>query len=234
MPVSMADYVMKGRLPVMSAYGSKRGEIGIRQAENGVVPGKCDPVYGCPPPTEVVCILTEKVYDECKKIQVNEDTYIFEADPDNTVTDVECKDVDVLDGPHCIVVRPGRVRVTFTYRVSIGITLDDGQKVLMYRDFTDSKAFKIPRAGEEFLFTQCSIPFIECLGCFVKQEEPDYDFVKTTIICCIGKYLLIKLKAQVQLLIPSYGFSPTPQDCEEIIDECPDFHPPWPPSPPQK
>ena len=140
----------------MSTYGSKRGEIGIRQAENGVVPGQCDPVYGCPPPTEVVCILTEKVYDECKNSKVNEDTFIFEADPDNTVTDVECKDVEVLDGPDCVVVRPGKVRVSFTYRVSISITLDDGQKVLMYRDFTDTKTFKIPRAGEEFLFTHCS------------------------------------------------------------------------------
>ena len=214
----------------MSACGSKRGEIGVRQAENRVVPGQCDPVYGCPPPTELVYVLTERVYDECKKIQVNEDTYIFEADPDNTVTDVECKDVEVLDGPHCVVIRPGKVLVSFTYRVSIRITLDDGQKVLIYRDFTDLKTFKMPRAGEEFLFTHCSVPFIECLDCFVKKEEPDYDFVKTTIVCCVGKYLLIKLKAQVQLLIPSYGFCPVPPDCEEKLGKCPDSHRhPFPP-----
>ena len=200
--------IMKGRLPVMSTYGSNKGQTGIRQAEKGVVPGRCDPVYGCPPPTEVVCIITEKVYDECKNIQVNEDTFIFEADPDNTVTDVECTDVEVLDGPHCDVVRPGRVHVSFTYRVSVRITLDDGQKVPIYRDFTDAKTFKMPRAGEEFLGAQCSVPFIECLECFVKNEEPDYDFVKTTIVCCLGKYLLLKLKAQVQLLIPTYGSCP--------------------------
>ena len=218
----------------MNACGSKRGEIRVRQAENVVVPGQCDPVYGCPPPMEVVCILTEKIYDECKNTQVDEDTFIFEADPDNTVTDVECKDVDVLDGPHCVVVSPGKVRVSFTYRVSIRTTLDDGQKVLIYRDFTDSKTYKMPRAGEEFLVVQCSVPFIECIDCFVKKEEPDYDFVKTTIVCCIGKFLLIKLKAQVQLLVPSYGLSPVPPDCEEIIGECPDSHPPGPPFPTNK
>lgn len=199
----------------MIAHGSKRGETGVRKAERGVLPGNCDPVYGCPPPTEIVSILTEKVYDECKNVQVNEDTFIFEADPDNTVKDVECKDIEVLDGPQCVVNGPGRVRVSFTYRISIRITLDDGQKVLLYRDFINSKTFKIPRAGEEFLFAHSSLPFIECLDCFIKQEEPDYDFVKTTIVCRIGKYLIIKLKEQVQILVPAYGFSPVPPESEE-------------------
>ena len=212
----------------MSVDGSKRGENGVRQAENGIVSGHCDPVYGCPPPTEIVCILTEKVYDEYKNTQVDEDTFIFEADPDNTLRGVECQDVEVLEGPHCAVVTPGRVRVSFTYRVTIRMTPEDGQKVLIYRDFTVLKTLKIHRAGEEFLVAQCSVPFIECLDCFVKEEEPDYDFVKTIIVCCIGKYLLIKLTEQVQLLIPSYGISPVPPDCEEII-ECSGSRPPWPP-----
>jgi hypothetical protein len=218
----------------MSTYGSKREETGIRQAESVIAPGRCDPVYGCPPPTEIVCILTEKVYDECKNIQVSEDTFIFEADPDNTVTDVECKNVEILDGPHCSTDRPGQVRVSFTYRVSIRVSLYDGQKVVIYRDFTDSKMFKMARAGEEFLVAQCSVPYIECLDCFVKKEEPDYDFVKTTIVCSIGKYHLIKLKAQVQLLIPSYGSCPPPPDCEGMADKCTEFHPPWPPFPLRK
>lgn len=200
----------------MSVCGSNRGEIRVRQTKSGTVPGCYDPVYGCPPPTEIVCILTEKVYDECKNIQVNEDTFIFEADPDNTVTDVQCGGVEVLDEPQCLAVMPGRVRASFTYRVSIRITLEDGQTVLIYRDFTDSKTYKLPRAGGEFLVVQGSVPYIECLDCFIKEEEPDYDFVKTTIVCCVGKYLLIKLTAQIQLMIPAYGFPPAPPDCEGI------------------
>lgn len=214
----------------MSKHGGKWGK---HKDHTTVVPGQCDPITGCPPPTEIVCIVTEKVYDECKSVQVNEDEFIFEADPDNPVVDANCLGAELLEGPFCEVIRPGRVRATFTYRVSVRIILDDGQTVTMYRDFTVTKSLNIPRAGEQNLTIHCSVPFLECLACFVRQEEPDYDFIKTTIICCVGKFLLIKVKALVQLLVPAYGFCPEPPDCDEVLGECPDFNPPWPPFPPQ-
>lgn len=31
-----------------------------------IVPGPCNPIVGCPPPTEIVCIKTEKVFQECR------------------------------------------------------------------------------------------------------------------------------------------------------------------------
>ncbi len=217
----------------MSACDSKRGEYEIRKTKGGVVPGMCNPLYGCPPPTEVVCILTEKVYDECKKILVSEEKFIFEADPDNPVKDVTCLGAELLDGPHCEVIRPGRISIRFSYRVSIRITLDDNQEFNAYRDFNFSKSFSVPRAGEQNLLLQCSVPIIECLSCFVQKEKPDYDFLETTIICCVGMYLLVKLKAKVQLLIPSYGFCPEPPDCDDVLGECPAFQPVWPPYPPQ-
>jgi hypothetical protein len=222
---------MKGWIAAMSACGNSKGEY--RQPDSGIVLGKCDPVYGCPPPNEVVCIVVNKVYDECKNIQVNEDEFIFEADPDNTVTDVLCMGAELLEGPDCEVVRLGKVRVTFTYRVNLRIILQDEQEIDLYRDFTISKNLNIARAGEDGLFLQCSIPFLECLSCFIRSEEPDYDFIKTTIICCVGKYLLIKLLATVQLAVPAYGFCPEPPDCDEVLGECPDFNPPWPPYPTQ-
>lgn len=216
----------------MKTSGAKKSELNARQVAD-VHPGVCDPVYGCTPPVEVVCIVTEKVYDECKNIQVNEDEFIYEAHPECPVQDVVCLSAELLAEPCCEVPTPGRIRVTFTYRVKIRLFFDDYPPVDLEKDVTVIKLFNVPRAGEEGLHVQCYVPFIECLDAFVRAEELVYDHLKTTIIACVGKYILIKLKARVQLLIPAYGFCPEPPDCDEVVGLCPDFRPEWPPFPPQ-
>lgn len=215
----------------MSGCGKERKIVSHHAAD--VLPGKCDPVYGCPPPTEVVCIVTEKVYDECKSTQVNEDQFIYFADVANPVVDTQCQKVELLDGPFCEVIRPGRVRVTFTYRVKTRIFFEDTTSTTLSQDVNVIKTFNLARAGEEGLHVQCYVPFIECLDCFISSEEQVNDQIQTTITCCVGKYILLKLKATVQLLIPAYGFCPEPPDCDEVLGECPDFQPEWPPFPPQ-
>lgn len=199
-----------------------------------IQPGQCDPVYGCPPPTEIVCIVTEKVYNECKKTQVNEDEFIVMAKVDNPVVRAECKKVKLLGDPVCDDSRPGIIRVTYTYRLKIKVFFENDTYTRLSRDVTVTKNFNLARAGEEGLHAQCFIPFIECLKCLVKsEEEEEYGKIKTTIVCSVAKLLVTKLKATVQLLIPAYGFSPEPPDCDEVPDESPNFHPSWPPFPPQ-
>lgn len=222
----------------MGGCGSKRSGFTALQVADNVRPGQCDPVQGCPPPTEVVCIVAEKVYDECKWSQVSEVEFVYKASKRNPVVDAECKKVKLLQGPECEVVRPGRVRVTFIYRIKTKIFFEDETSTVLSQDVTVIKNFYVPRAGEEGLHVQCYLPFIECLECFIRdeeelQEEKDKGDIKTTIVCCVGKFLLIKLKATVQLMIPAYGFCPEPPDCSEVLGECPDFHPEWPPYPPQ-
>ena len=214
----------------MSGCNKKGKRLDIQQVAD-VQPGQCDPVYGCPPPTELVCIVTEKVYDECKNTQVNEDEFVYYASIDNPITDVQCRKIKVLDGPCCEVVRPGRVRVTFTYRIKTKVFFEDDTSTTLSQDVNVIKNFNIPRAGEDGLHVQCYIPFIECLECFIQSEEEIENQIKTTIICCAGIFLLLKLKATVQLLIPAYGFCPEPPDCDEVLGECPDFQPEWPPYP---
>jgi hypothetical protein len=217
----------------MKTSGVRKSELTARQVAE-VQPGVCDPVYGCPPPVEVVCIVTEKVYDECKNIQVNEDEFIYLALPEYPVQDVVCLSAELLAEPVCEVPSPGRVRVTFTYRVKVRLFFDGViPPVDLQKDVTVIKLFNIPRAGEEGLHVQCYVPFIECLDAFVRAEELVLEQLKTTIIACVGKYILIKLKARVQLLIPAYGFCPEPPDCDEVFGICPDFRPEWPPFPPQ-
>lgn len=215
----------------MKKGGVKMSGLSFRQVAD-VQPGQCDPVYGCPPPTEVVCILVDKVYDECKNIQVDEVEFIFEADPDNPVTDVICYNVEILDGPICDVLN-GRVRVTTTFRTTVRLILQDNSIQDLTEDTTIIKTFNMPRAGENGLFVICEIPFIECLQAFVKSEELEYEVLRTTIIACVGVYKLLKLLANVQLMIPAYGFCPEPVDCDQVLGECPDFSPEWPPYPPQ-
>jgi hypothetical protein len=199
-----------------------------------IQPGQCDSIHGCPPPTEIVCIVTEKVYNQCKNIQANDDEFIVMAKADNRVVRAECKKVKLLGDPVCEDRQPNEVRITFTYRVKIKVFFENDTSTTLSRDVTVIKNFNVPRAGEEGLNVQCIIPFIECLKCFVKsEEEAEYDKIKTTIVCCLAKLLVITLKATVQLLIPAYGFCPEPPDCEEVLSECLDFQPPWPPFPPQ-
>jgi hypothetical protein len=193
--------------------------------------GPCDPIYGCPPPTEVVCLLVDKVYDECKNVQVDEVEFCYEACPENPIVDVLCYKVEIIDGPSCEIVSQGRVRVTVSYKVKIKLIFEDGSTQILCEEKTVIKTFNVPRAGEPGLFLHCEIPFLECLQAFVESEELEYGALRTTIIACIGKYTLLKLLATVQIAVPSYGFCPEPPDCDEILSECPDFNPQWPPYP---
>jgi hypothetical protein len=199
-----------------------------------IQPGPRGSVNGCPPPTEIVCIVTEKVYDECKSTQVNEEEFIVMAKAGNPVVRTECKKIKLLNGPVCDNSIPGSVCVTFTYQVKIKVFFRNDTSATFSRDVTVVKNFNVFRAGGKGLEVQCFIPFIECLRCDVKREkETEHGTIETTIVCSVANLLVIKLTATVQLLIPAYGFSPEPPNCDEISGEDSDFDPPWPPLPPQ-
>ncbi len=204
-------------------YESRGGSTEIR-------PGPCDPVYGCPPPTQIECIQVEKIYNECKNIQVNEDEIFIEDD--QAVTDAICYDV-VLDDVECTPINNGRVKVTIEYTVKVRLVMENGEIRDESHPIEVEKTFFLNRAGEKGLDVKCEV-FLECLECFVEEViEPYNDMVRSKIICCIGKLTLVKVFAKVQLLIPAYGFCPQPPECDKVEDICPDFQPEWPPYPEQ-
>lgn len=202
-------------------------------------PGPCpvDPCTGephCPPPWELVCIKVDKVYESCKDLQVNEDVVDLACIVEGVIQEVSCLEPElVIDEDHPFVCEkiPGtkRVRVSFYYRYRFKWIDDAGQHIfvsdpiLVCKFAIMSKLAKDPR-----IFTQCEV-FIKCLECFISNL--------TEVTCCIGKMILFKLVAHVQLLIPAYGFCPEPPDCPEVEKECPEFVIPpedWPPHyPPQ-
>ncbi len=194
-----------------------------------VGPGPCDPVYGCPPPTEIVCIKTKKVYEECKLTEVNQPVTDLSGLATGTITDVECVSAEVVDappyfpGPTCTILAGRRVRVVFFWRYTFRWTDDTGTHTFTSDPIMEEFTVRLARAGEAGLEPECDV-FLECLECFLIDS--------TTVRCCIGKLILFKLFAEVQLLIPAYGFCPEPEECE-VAGECPDFVPTWPPFPPQ-
>ena len=194
--------------------------------------GPCDPVYGCPAPTEVVNLLVERIYGECKNVHVDEIEFLFDADPDNPVVDVLAGDAEIIGESVCEVVAKDLVRVSFTYRTSVTAVLEDGIQQTLVQTKSIITNLTMEHAGEPGLTLSYDFLILECLKAYVESEELDYEVLRTTMRSCVGRYIVLRLIAKVQLAIPSYGFSPEPRDCCEVIDGCDDFHPDWPPYPP--
>ncbi|ACB84288.1 hypothetical protein [Natranaerobius thermophilus] len=187
-----------------------------------VYPGPIKDPGKFPPPEAIDCIKVDKVYEECKQVDVNEIRVDIPDDIEDTnlinnIGEVECIDVELLK-KECEIVADTKVRLWIKYEITY--SLND-------EVFTEIQTFEkivvLGRAGEEGLEPQCEV-FLECLDAFIVDDE---------IVLCIGKLLIFKLIAHVQLLVPVYGFCPQPEICQ-VAAECPDYDPEWPPYPPQE
>ncbi len=200
-----------------------------------IYPGPCPydkakKEYKCPPPKEIVCITVEKVYEECKKVQVNEEVVDLSGVAVGDIQQAFCKEAElVIDDLHpfrCEKV-PGtnRARVSFYFRFRFDYLDQEGLKCFTSEPvFHQKVVIMSDRILDKRIFVQCQV-FLECIDCFPSDAQQ--------VTCCIGKLILFKLVALVQLLVPSYGFCPEPDPCEQVEAECPEFFPQWPPFPPQ-
>ncbi len=217
------------------SYGRPR----VRQQGNtnvtGIVPGPCEfnvetQQFECPAPTEIVCIKTEKVYESCKRVQTNEEVTDLSGIAVGEIEDVWCVDVElVVDDNHPFICEKvngtRRARASFYYRFRFAYIDQEGQKFFTSNPiFHEVTVIMSERILEKGLFVQCEV-FLDCFECFVSGPAQ--------VTCCIGKLIVFKLVALVQLLVPSYGFCPEPEDCVQVEAECPDYEPIWPPFPPQ-
>ncbi|MEW5785436.1 MAG: hypothetical protein AB1767_10255 [Bacillota bacterium] len=219
-------------------YGSKSyGKPRYRHEHvNSIQPGPC-PVNletglpECPPPVELVCIKTEKVYESCRKVQTNEVVTDLSGIAVGEIVDVWCVDVDlVINEQHPFIcekiANTRRARVSYYFRFRFTYIDQEGQKFFTSNPvFHEVTVVLSDRILEKGLFVQCEV-FLDCFECFVSGFQQ--------VTCCIGKLQLFKLVALVQLLIPAYGFCPEPDECVQVEAECPEFVPDWPPFPPQE
>lgn len=206
-----------------------------QQVVNGIQPGPCPfnvetRQYECPQPTELVCIKTEKVYESCRVVDINEEVADLSGIAVGPIEFVECIDVElVVDDAHPFVCakipNTNRAKLKFWFRYRFTYFDQSGQKFFTSEPiFHEKTVILSDRIFEKQLFVQCEV-FLECFECFVSGFQQ--------VTCCISKLLVFKLVALVQLLIPAYGFCPEPELCTDVLAECPDFDPGWPPFPPQ-
>jgi len=192
-------------------------------------PGPCprDHVTGepiCPPPTEMVCIKTQKVYESCVASLTNEEVADLRVCNVNVVGEIReavCKDPILLDEPDFPIVcekLPGtnraRVRFFYIYRFAF---LDDENWKQFQSDpvFVEKTVIFSDRIMDPRIFVQCEI-FLECTEVIITDPQ--------VVTVCIGKGLVFKLFADVQLLIPAYGFCPEPPECvQPPLVPCPEF-----------
>ncbi|MFZ7103660.1 MAG: hypothetical protein ACOWWO_13545 [Peptococcaceae bacterium] len=209
----------------------------LRQ-EQQVQPGPCplDPETGipvCPPPTEIDIIKVNKVFNECMHTQVVEGVITGWTTANTTdATEASCDSVSVSNVTCTVLNGNDIVRVTFELQVCATVPLDTGGVQRLCATETVTRTLAIERASEEGLNVQCHI-FPECLFCYISERDSATGGVEA-VTCCVGVLILLKVDAEVQLLIPTYGYPGPPPECEEFLGECPtDFNPDWPPYPPQ-
>lgn len=182
----------------------------------------------CPPPRELLNIRVERVYNECKSTEVK--TLTVCVDPPVKADDVECVSAWAED------IRCQKedsvVTVTYDLYVKFRLLQDNCVVTTITEKFPNqSKSFGLARAGEKGLNCEVSV-YPEPLLCQITNcSSSGY---ASEVTCCVGVLYWARLIAPVQILIPSFGFSPEPPECEAVGGLCPDFKPKWPPYPPAK
>lgn len=185
---------------------------GVRPLQNEVLPGPCDPVYGCPDPTEIVCIETLKVYDFCFQTDRRENVcFVLPAEcaaaaADDTVAcevlGVECREISRQPDPN----NPGFSDVTLLVTVTLRFTIfDNGTQVCTFEDsFSYLKTVLL--CAPEGTEIDCHSAGSRC-GPFV--------IVNGQVCGEVDVCLLVQSRAVVKLLVPAYGFC-VPSPCVTI------------------
>lgn len=196
----------------MDGCGGKGSEFKFVN-DSGIKPGPCDPYEGCPPPTEIECIMVDKVYEECKVTQVNTVDTDITKQAVGDIIDIQCVRAEVVGPIECEKLPCSRVRAAFYYKFTFRWTDDAGVHTKTSEPIFVEKIVRMNRANEPNLNVHCEI-FVDCIECFLIDH--------TVVRCCIGNLIVFKLFAKVQLMVPAYGFCPEPPDCTKVVpDKCP-------------
>ena len=183
-----------------------------------ITPGPCPP-EGCPPPTEIDCIVVDKVYDSCT--QTITTTQITPA-VGTTCTVTGCS-ID-LTTSSCTVaaitpsVTPDFNDITFLITVDYAVTCATGPSPVVGPAFVTQVVTLYNPTGTA---PSCTI----LSGACTCINLPDGSISCTLTVC-----VLFETTATVQLMIPTYGFC-APPVCPTVGPVLP--CPPVPLFPPQ-
>jgi len=187
----------------------------------------------CPPPTELVCIKTQKVYESCIKELTNEIPVDLTKIAVGDIEDAQCKEPELVINENFPFVcqklpNTNRARVKFYYRFRFTFLDQENWKQFTSQPiFVEQIVVFSDRILDPRIMVQCEV-FLKCTEVIV--TEP----VEQEVLVCIQKSLVFKLFADVQLLVPAYGFCPEPPECvQPPLIACPVEPLEWPPYPPQ-
>ncbi|MDA8193683.1 MAG: hypothetical protein M0Z53_06770 [Thermaerobacter sp.] len=190
-----------------------------------VTPGPC-PSTGCPPPTEIDCIVVDKVYDSCvQTVTLNNECAALAATCiPSTGAAVSC----TITSSSCTI---GAITPTSTPNYSVVTAV-----VSVTLSYTVAPATgTVCTASETFTTTTTAtlyLPTGTTASCSVVSSACTCVLIPTTTgfnVCCnLSLCVLLESTATVQLLIPTYGFC-VPPTCTPSTVTCP----PSPLYPPQ-
>jgi hypothetical protein len=180
-------------------------------------PGPC-PSTGCPPPTEIDCIIVDKVYASCLQTVTGSGTFHLP----NCTGPLSCS-VD-LTTSSCTVgaITPTGSddisNVTFVVSLELDI-LCSGQTQPEVRTIVITPT--VPLYNPAGTTPSCSILSASCTCVIIPTDgisdasgtSGEWDRPKTVVSCSLTACLLTQTTATVQLLVPTYGFC-VPQPCQ--------------------
>ena len=216
----------------------------------------CPPPPPPPPPpiVEIDCIITKKVYDACRQQECEffefawelpegwdeEDVAFSFAEIVPSSVEYEVLDRELINGGPL-----ARIEIEICARVNLFVVNQQGIQVQVIGNNNNSIENIVCFTKDVILY----MPDLEKMeaiaeAIFQIAGEPILEFPDVTedgeaiAFIPIGAFIIVKSIAEVQLLVPTYGFCPTPPLCEDFpdVDPCdefaqlpfPEFYPPQP------
>jgi hypothetical protein len=223
-----------------------------------LLPGRC-PINEytglpeCPPPTELDCLVVEKVFDQCFREDILVNNIAVPVGPGEACAGVDLTRVDrvtcLVLSADCTVDNVGlpddnNIRlVTLSANVEISITLwdDDQQPPEPLCTFTETindtlnqVPLYVPPPG--VLFGPAGGPFVFCevvnFTCYCEPANVEPGLPVNIVICTVKLCMVLEVTAFVKLLVPVLGFC-VPRPCEQAPQqfeiECPPIFELFPP-----
>lgn len=196
-----------------------------------VQPGPCplDPDTGlplCPSPTEIDAITVKKVFSENLEIQEEEMEIPFEA-PTLEVITADADHADCVSAEvnliNCFPVDENHVRIIYSLQMISRVPLDEGGYEYGSETEIFTKVLCLPCANREEFELECEF-HPRCLHSKISDRDELGNVTEVTSYADIC--MVVRMVAQVKLLVPSYGFCRPPT--------CSIFSPPCPVAPPDQ
>jgi len=193
-----------------------------------IVPGPVQPGQ-LPEPTEIACIEVTKIYDACSQRLCLDNippiTFVPTTCLTPTFGEITNIKISLVEPPGFVITpiaeRPGFARVEATFQVTFDVVIN----------YPDGTTQTLP--GNITTFSKDIVLYVPDPNVAIMKYEAMGEGlygkvnvgVTTTVEVIIGVWIIIKSAVDVQLLVPSYGFCPTPAACEEFAtDVCDIFY----------